>query len=235
MTRSAKSYKDFLAITRTEGLSKNSKFEIYVTPPVGKNFNTGSIDLERVSLLADASELPPLNIKTERLQIYGPTSPRPIGIDYGDTITMTFYLDRGLKVRELFENWMAQIVDQRTYNVNYQTKYVSDEVAIRKLDGKDDIVKEYIFRECFPIAIGKTQLSSGADDYSKMDVTFAYRRWSATNYVSSAKWNSRSIFSPLEMLYGFVSDTISAGAGAISDGIGAIDNQLNDFINGPEI
>lgn len=233
MTRSSRSYKEFLALTRTEGLSKSSKFEVYVTPPVSKNFRAQEVDLNRVSLLAEAAYLPPVNIKTERLEIYGPTSPRPIGIDYGDTITLTFYLDRGLQVRTLFENWIAQIVDQRTYNIAYQSYYMSDELAIRKLDSKDDIVREYIFREVFPIAIGATQLAASADEFSRMDVTFAYRRWSATNYVSSTKWTSRSIFSPLESLYELVSDTISTGAGAISSGLGVVDDTLNDIINGP--
>jgi len=233
MTRSSRSYKEFLALTRTEGLSKSCKFEVYVTPPVSKNFRAQEVDLNRVSLLAEAASLPPVNIKTERLEIYGPSSPRPVGIDYGDTITLTFYLDRGLQVRTLFENWMAQIVDQSTYNIAYQSYYMSDELAIRKLDSKDDIVREYIFREVFPIAIGTTQLAATADEFSRMDVTFAYRRWSATNYVSSTKWTSRSIFSPLESLYELVSDTISTGAGAISSGLGVVDDTLNDIINGP--
>lgn len=235
MTRSSRSYKEFLALTRTEGLAKASKFEVYVMPPISKNFRAQEVDLNRVSLLAEVASLPPLNIKTERLEIYGPTHPRPTGIDYGDTITLTFYLDRSLQVRNLFEQWMAQIIDQRSYDVGYQIDYVSDELAIRKLDGKDDIVKEYIFREVFPIAIGPTQLNSGVDEYNRMDVTFAYRRWSPNFYVSSTKWNSRSIFSPLESLYEFVSDTYRAGADMISSGIGAVDNELNNIINGPQL
>lgn len=235
MTSSSRSYKEFLALTRTEGLSKSSKFEVYVTPPVSKNFRAQEVDLNRVSLLAEAASLPPINITTDRLAIYGPTSPRPTGIDYGNTITLTFYLDRGLQVRTLFENWMAQIIDQRSYDVAYQSYYVSDELAIRKLDSKDDVVREYIFREVFPISIGATQLAAASDEFSRMDVTFAYRRWSATNYVSTTKWSSRSIFSPLESLYGFVSDTINAGAGAISSGLGVIDDSLNNIINGPKI
>lgn len=233
MTRSSRSYKEFLALTRTEGLSKSCKFEVYVAPPISKNFRAQEVDLNRVSLLAEAASLPPVGIQVERLNIYGPTSPRPVGIEYGDTITLTFYLDRSLQVRTLFENWIAQIVDQKSYDIAYQSYYMSDELAIRKLDSKDDIVREYIFREVFPVAIGATQLAASADEFSRMDVTFAYRRWSANNYVSSTKWTSRSIFSPLESLYEFVSDTISAGAGAISSGIGVVDNGLNDIINGP--
>lgn len=234
MTRAAGSYKDFLALSRQDGLSKTNKFEVLIVPPEGGSFQPSSIiQLKDVSLLAETSSLPEMNLTVERLNIYGPTYPRPTGIDYGDTITLSFYLDRALTIRDMFERWMHMAVDPLTFNVNYQKNYISKEISIRKLDSKDDVVREYMFEDCFPIKIGQTALSAGADDYSKMDVTFAYRKWTPYMYESTSKWTSRSIFSPLESLYGFVSDTISAGAGAISKGIGAIDDELNNIINGP--
>lgn len=201
MTRSAGSYRDFLSLVRKDGLDRVSKFEVSIIPPDSANFQPSSIiPLKDVSLLAEASVLPEVNIRTERLDIYGPTHPRPVGIDYGDTITLSFYLDRKLAIRDMFERWVHMSVDPVTYNVNYQKDYASKEISIRKLDRKDDVVREYKFEECFPISVGKVQLNSDNDAFTKMDVTFAYRKWTPYYMESSSTWSGLSLFGSLQNL-----------------------------------
>lgn len=202
MTKAGGSYRDFLSLVRKDGLDRTSKFEVHIVPPNSDRFQPASIiQLKDVSLLAEVAVLPEVNIKTERLDIYGPTHPRPVGIDYGDTITITFYLDRKLTIRDMFERWVHMAIDPLTYNVSYQNEYTSTEMTIRKLDKKDDVVREYKFEECFPISIGKTQLSYGTDEFSTIDVTFAYRRWTPVHLESSENWSSLSLFAPLKNLF----------------------------------
>ena len=48
-------FKQFLALTRKNGLSKANRFKVVITPPATVN---SKIDLRSVSLLAESSSLP---------------------------------------------------------------------------------------------------------------------------------------------------------------------------------
>lgn len=189
MTKSQKSYKDFLSLVRKEGLSKTTKFEVLIIPPSSNEL--GFMSSGDVSLLAESAVLPKLDIRTERLKIYGPSEPRPIDIDYGETMSISFYLDNKMNLRDFFERWINLVVNKSSFNVNYQREYVSNEITITKLDNKDDVVRTYTFKEAFPISIQASNLSySSVDQFDKIEVTFAYRTWEAKDTKYSTNWIS---------------------------------------------
>ena len=53
------------------------------------------------------ASLPPVNISTKSFKIFGPTYQRPFGAEYGgEGISFTFHVDRDMKVKTFFDDWM---------------------------------------------------------------------------------------------------------------------------------
>ena len=67
-------------------------------------------------------------------KIFGPTYQRPITSEYGgEGMPITFHVDRDMRIRRFFEDWMHLIVDPVRFTVGYQENYISD-IFIRQLD-----------------------------------------------------------------------------------------------------
>jgi stalled ribosome rescue protein Dom34 len=152
---------------------------------------TANSDLERVSLFAEATELPGLDIITQTLRIYGPAYIRPVGVEFGQTISITFLVDRDFKVRKLFEDWLKQVVGHDSFNISYQTEYVANEITMTQLDTQDVEKYSIKLKDAFPISIKNMPLSYASDEIHRMTVTFVYRKWeSAFASVAENKPNT---------------------------------------------
>lgn len=169
---------NFLSTVRTEGLSRNNRYTVLITPP--STVVAANTDLERVSLFAEASELPGLTIRVESLNIYGPSYPRPVGIDFGQTLDVTFLVDRDFKVRKLFEDWLQQVVSHNSFNISYQTEYVASQITLTQLDTQDEQRYSVQLKDAFPISIKNMPISYTTDDIHRLTVTFIYRKWESS-------------------------------------------------------
>jgi hypothetical protein len=130
------------------GLSRTNRFEVVITPPpkLASSFSESYLS----SLYVEQASLPLLNLTVKPLKIFGPSYQRPISSEYGgEGISLTFHVDREMKVRKFFENWMHIIVDPDTFTVGYQSDYIAD-VYIKQLDEQDDVTYEVKLIEAFP-------------------------------------------------------------------------------------
>lgn len=166
---------DFLSTVRTEGLSKANRYSVLISPPAG--IADSNSDLSRVSLFAESTELPGVTVKTEKLKIYGPEYIRPTGIDYGQTVNVTFLVDRDFRVRKLFEDWINMVVDKNSYNISYQILYISNQIRFIQLDTQDEERYSITLKEAFPVSIEIMPISYSSDGIHRISVTFAFRRW----------------------------------------------------------
>lgn len=160
----------------SSGLARNNRFEIIITAPEGLSGSRDVADL--ASLYVEQANIPLLNIFSKPFKIFGPTYQRPITSEYGgEGIPITFHVDREMKIRRFFEDWMHLIVDPRRFTVSYQEKYISN-IIIRQLDEQDNITNEIKLIEAFPRNLNLMDLSNNASNQThRLNVLFAYRYW----------------------------------------------------------
>ena len=167
------SLQQFKSEVNRRGLAKPNRFEIaiYMPTPVGTN-------TQLVSMFCESTNLPQQTISVKQQRIYGPAYQRPFGIDYGgDGISMTFLLDREMKIKTFFDDWMKSIINPQEYYAYYENEYAST-IYIDQLDEKDNATYSVKLENAFPRSISMLELNNTAQNQvHKLNVTFAYRRW----------------------------------------------------------
>lgn len=160
-----------------QGLSKPNRFEVIITSPPC----VAGTDNRLVSIMAENAQLPPTRINVARQQIFGPPSFIAQNADYGgENISITFNLDRQMTVKKFFDSWVDGIANRRSGTVAYQSTYVAQNMQIHQLDEQDNVMYTATFTDLFPIAVNPVQLDANMmNQASKLNVTFAYRRWFA--------------------------------------------------------
>ena len=158
------------------GLARNNRFEVIIAPPRGLS-DRGS-ESELASLYVEQASVPLLNIFAKPFKIFGPTYQRPITSEYGgEGMPITFHVDRDMRIRRFFEDWMHLIVDPVRFTVGYQEDYISD-IFIRQLDEQNNITNEIKLVEAFPRNINLMDLNNNSSNQThRLNVLFAYRYW----------------------------------------------------------
>lgn len=199
MAKSHFSLSNFQSSVSTSALARTNRFEVIITPP---KLNQKKDISELSSLFVEVSNLPPLNINVKPYKIYGPNHQRPVGSDYGgDGLSMTFHLDSNMSIKRYFDDWMEGIVLRDTYNVNYQTNYVTTILlkqlrptsgpasingatnnAVGNQNDKDDVMYEIELLEAFPRSMNLVEFNNSAQNQTqRLTVVFAYRHWRRTD------------------------------------------------------
>lgn len=126
--------------------------------------------------------MPVLNIFTKSFKIFGPTYQRPITSEYGgEGLAFTFHVDRDMRVRRFFEDWMHAIINPYTFTVGYLKDY-STNVIIRQLDEQDNVTHEVELLEAFPRNMNLMDLNNASTNQThRLNILFAYRYWRNTN------------------------------------------------------
>jgi hypothetical protein len=187
---------NFQAQVLGRGLAKTNRFEVFIqnpTPlrlnressnetftPIGRLLALSPIsDQAEISLLCEQAAFPFLNIQTKPYRIYGPTYPRPVVSDYGgEGVALTFHLDRSMKVKTFFDNWMQTTVAESSYNVRYKRDYATT-VEIKQLDELDNITYQIVLEDAFPRSMNLVELNQASQNQThRLTVLFAYRNWS---------------------------------------------------------
>ena len=183
-------------------LAQTSVFQVKLNPPPevkgllntrGFNFNQEARDIE---LLCDSVSLPGTNFQTVNVQnnYAGVTELIVDRRDFGQEMTMTFYVDRNYKVIDFFEGWIDWMSNQisndgyrsqfAAYRMNYPVTY-RGEVFITKFE-KEAYGRSsgYTLVGAYPIAISQTPLSYGQSNILKYTVQFNFMRYTRDGF----KW-----------------------------------------------
>jgi hypothetical protein len=171
---------DFIAEVKTKGLARVNRFEVIITPPTGVNVNY--LEFSKISLFCEVSNFPPINLSVKPFKIFGPSYQRPITSEYGgDGISMTFHVDREMKVKKYFDDWIETVVNRNNFTVAYQNEYVT-KISIRQLDEANNVNYEIELLEAFPRSITLMDLNQTAQNQThRLNVIFAYRYWRRTD------------------------------------------------------
>ena len=140
MSKSHFSLSNFQAQVGSLTLARTNRFEVIITPP---KLNQKRDISELTSLFCEVSNLPPLNINVKPFKMYGPNHQRPVGSDYGgDGLSMTFHVDSKMSIKRFFDDWMESIVIRDSFNVSYQTNYVTT-ILLKQLRPSTQASNEY--------------------------------------------------------------------------------------------
>lgn len=199
---------EFISLSKSIGFARTNRFEVLINPPPILNQREES---RIVSIFAEVSNLPPLNLTVRPFKIFGPLHQRPISSEYGgDGLAMTFHLDSGMTVKRFFDDWMESIVSRGTvgypqFSVRYQADYITT-ITLRQLSqsGKtlgaggvndlstntpvtntgedDDVSYEVELLEAFPRSMNLVEFNNAAQNQTqRLTVIFAYRYWRRTD------------------------------------------------------
>lgn len=167
------SVSDFRSTVLAKGLARTNRFEIKIIPPV--SLRQGS---EFISLMAEQASFPLLNIQTKAFKIFGPAYQKPITSDYGgEGTSIVFHIDREMKVKRFFNDWIHTIVDKDRYTVGWLNDYKGS-VIIRQLDEQDQVTHEVELIDAFPRNVNILDLNhTSTNQTHRLNVMFAYRYW----------------------------------------------------------
>lgn len=156
-------------------LARTNRFEVEIFSPPALS---GQYAGELASLYVEQASMPPINIFTKPLKIFGPSYQRPITSEYGgEGISITFHVDGDLTVKSYFEDWMHLVVNDETFTVGYQEEYAST-IRIKQLDEQDTIVYDIELIEAFPKSMNIMDLNNASSNQThRLNVIFGYRYW----------------------------------------------------------
>lgn len=169
-----------------DSLARTNRFEVLINMPPGLTGSTRTAG-ELVSLYCEQASLPSQSITAKAFKTFGPSHQRPISTEYGgEGIALSFHVDRDMKVRKFFENWMNIIVDPNSFTVNYQRDYITT-IAIRQLDEQENVTHEIELLEAFPRSMNIMELNNASTNQThRLNIIFAFRYWKNKDRNSQA-------------------------------------------------
>lgn len=159
------------------GLARPNRFEVEIPVPIGLN-NFYKQFGRLVSLYCEETNFPPLIINTKSYKIFGPSFQRPVSSEFGgEGISMTFHVDREMKVKRFFEEWCYAVVEPDTFLLGYQEDYIQD-ITIYQLDETDNVSYRCVLKDAFPRSLNVMPLNNSTTNQThRLTVMFAYRYW----------------------------------------------------------
>lgn len=164
----------FIANIKTRGLSRSNRYSVLFSPPVTLR-NTNLFD---IMLLCDQATLPGVTYSTTQNRTFGEFRETPYEKLF-DSATFSFYVDKDLQVKYMFDQWINSIQDPETRKFNYYDSYVTD-LTIDVQDLNDQTRYTLNMYECYPKSINSIQLDYSAKDVMKISVNLQYKYWSSS-------------------------------------------------------
>lgn len=178
-----KSLNDFIGEVKN-GIANNSHYDVVIKKPtvVTSNlFNNQMI--QKILLFCDQAQLPGVNVSTTPIRHYGEAREMPYERLF-DPITLSFYVDKQLKVKMFFDEWIQSIQNSYSRTFNYYNQYTTD-MEIIVYDRMNLPQYKVQIYEAYPKTIGAVQLDYASKDIMKLSVTMQYKYWRSDPYVSS--------------------------------------------------
>jgi hypothetical protein len=168
------SIQQFIADIKTKGLSRSNRYTVFFSPPV----TFQNTNLQSIMLLCDQATLPGASFSTTQNRSFGEFREVPYEKLY-DSATFSFYVDKDLEVKYMFDQWINSIQDPVTRKFNYYDSYTTD-LSIDVQDLNDQTRYTLNMFECYPKSINSIQLDYAAKDIMKISVSMQYKYWTST-------------------------------------------------------
>lgn len=212
------------------GLARNNHFLVDLALPKKWNVSEPTYtNLSKVLLFCDQAQLPGVSYGTNQVRTYGEFREVPYEKLY-EQVQLSFYVDKDLYTKKLFEDWMDLIQDKKTRDFEYPNNYLSD-LDIYVLDTEDNKKYKVKLKNAYPKAIAPIQLDHAAKDVMKLQVTFTYKYYESEAYTASSDRSKTSAINGTRTSlagfdYGF--DAFQIPSNYFNDFMG-FQNQFTDF------
>lgn len=160
----------------------NSVFSDITARVVGDNEAGKSFDptiTRYLALQCETAELPGKTLRTQEVQIYGPSFQVPYLASYGD-ISFTFLCTNDFYERKLFDRWLEAIIPNDTNNPRFargeKSRYLTDIKIVQYNDFFKQIYAVNLI-DAFPKSITAQNLSWSEDGFHRLTVQFAYQKY----------------------------------------------------------
>jgi hypothetical protein len=172
-TSTRKPIQEFIAQVKSGGMAKTNRYAVLFTPPSG----VSPASLQKILLFCDQIQLPGSNFSTVQNRVFGEFREVPYERIY-DNITMSFYVDTEMKVKELFDNWQNVISNPQTRSYNYYNNYITN-MVIEVQDLNDNTRYAVTLWECYPKTVGSIQLDYNSKEVMRVSIGMQYKYWTA--------------------------------------------------------
>jgi hypothetical protein len=171
------SIQNFLAEVKTDGLMRNTRFSVWFALPAifGNKGLPGAENIRKILLFCESANLPGISLSTSQARTFGEFREVPWEKLF-QNITLSFYIDNSMQIKEMFDNWILNIQDPNTRSFSYYNDYITD-LTIKVGDSSNKSRYAVTLYECYPQSIAPIQMSLSGRDIIKLDVTFAYKNW----------------------------------------------------------
>jgi hypothetical protein len=172
----------FTELLSVYGTARDNQFVVNIQFPTDTSIN----DQEMVELYCESVTIPPRNITTNPVRQEHAFYEIPYGISY-EPVTMTFYLDETMTVRDAFLKWYDMIYNSSNNGLNFYDSY-SQTINIYSIDKKNIINTDYsrgveasnwvaTLINAYPKSIGDVQYrTSGDGQVLTLQVQFVYEK-----------------------------------------------------------
>lgn len=158
---------NLLSEINSKGLHSPNRFQIEI-PRAGTGKDL-QIFCETVSIpgIQISTFEYPLELKEHMIKV-------PNGLIYED-VTCSFMLTNDFKIKKFFDDWLKTIITD-DYLLNYTSEYEQD-ITITALNQLDNAIYSIKLIQAYPVTVAPIDLSSSSqNEYTKLDVTFAFNR-----------------------------------------------------------
>jgi hypothetical protein len=176
--------KEFVSQVKSGGLARTNRYAVIMTLP----FVFNSDVTKRALMYCDQIQLPGTNFSTTQNRTFGEFRETPYEKLY-EHINMSFYVDRDMLIKDMFDQWQNSIYDPETRVFNYYNSYVTD-MTIEVQDNKDAPHYYVTLHECYPKSVGAVQLDYASKDVMKLSVSIAYKWFEAKAEVPDIGFSS---------------------------------------------
>ena len=146
----------------------------------------------RLSWLCDTINIPSRSLTTTEFRTYGLPVKRPYGSVYTES-QMEFLCTRNMGEKKFFDAWLNYIFNNRSYDIAYYDKYVTD-IDIyhfdRSVSDANDLGKSTYhikLEEAYPTLVGEISMNHTATEILKIPITFTYKKYVHTDINSGTR------------------------------------------------
>lgn len=208
--------KDFIGNVKN-GMARTNYYDVtFAKPQVVASSLYDNITLNRILLFCDQVQLPGLTMSTTPIRTFGEVREMPYEKLY-DNITMSFYVDKEMKVKLFFDEWINGIQNPWTRTFAYYEQYTTD-IKVIAYDVANNSRYLVTLYEAYPKVITPVQMDYASKDIMRIQVTMQYKYWKTEMMTNPAGAKSGML------LPGGLSGLLSQGL--------AIPNQFwNSYVN----
>lgn len=202
MAKSMFNLSDFKATIKSNGVAKDTRFEVVMYPPTYLQLNA-----KELSLRCHTASMPAFNVKTRDYIVgQGQTRKMPVNFDNGGTIELSFYNNyKGTVYSDLVE-WTKLVspnISENDHTINFVSG-IYGKIIIQQLDERDNVRQGWELRDAFPISVDAVPLDSGHIDHVQLvKVHISYRYAMTLKDVQTLESNplSTAVFKDMNNSY----------------------------------